>query len=85
MAYEIEIELDSFASKEISIVLGADENKIDCKNIAYKYQKISNCKQELVSTKKYWKDLLRYNSSLYAIRIFKYYAKWLGNLPNNCK
>ena len=58
IAYEIEIELESFANKEISIILGADENIIDCKNIAYKYSKISNCKEELEKVKNYWKELL---------------------------
>lgn len=58
ISYEIEIELESFASKEISIVLGAEENIIDCKNIAYKYRKISNCNQELIEVKNYWKELL---------------------------
>ncbi len=66
IAYEIEIELESYASKEVSIILGAEDNKIDCKNIAYKYQKISNCKQELIATKNYWKDLLRRITNLYS-------------------
>ena len=58
IAYEIEIELESFANKEISIILGAEENIIDCKNIAYKYGKVSNCNQELIEVKNYWKELL---------------------------
>ena len=58
MAYEIEIELESFENKEISIILGAEEEEMDCKNIAYKYQKIANCKQELNTIKNYWKELL---------------------------
>ena len=58
IAYEVEIELESFANKEISIILGAEENIIDCKNIAYKYSKLANCKQELESVKNYWKELL---------------------------
>ena len=58
IAYEIEVELESFASKEISIILGADEKIIDCKNIAYKYSKVTNCKEELEKVKNYWKELL---------------------------
>ena len=58
MAFEIEVELESFENKEISIILGAEESSIDCKNIAYKYQKINNCKQELNQVKNYWKELL---------------------------
>jgi len=58
IAYEIEVELDSFSNKEISIVLGADEDIMDCKNIAYKYQKIQNCKQALDDVKQYWREKL---------------------------
>ena len=58
IAYEIEIELESFAEKEISIVLGAQVDSIDCKNIAYKYSKISNCTQELDIVKNFWNELL---------------------------
>ena len=47
IAYEIEIEIESFAEKEISLVLGANENLTECKHCAYKYSKVSNCKQEL--------------------------------------
>lgn len=58
LAYEIEIELESFEEKQISILLGAEEEEMDCKNIAYKYQKITNCKQELNLVKKGWQDFL---------------------------
>ena len=58
MVYDIEIELESCSSKEISIVLGAEESLIECKNISYKYSKIQNCKQELNTVKAYWKELL---------------------------
>ena len=58
MVFSIDIELESYSNKEISFVLGADENLIDCKNIAYKYNKINNCKQELNLSKNYWKDIL---------------------------
>ena len=58
IAYEIEIELQSFASKEISIILGAEQSVKDCKNIAYKYSKLQNCKQELEKVKNHWKELL---------------------------
>lgn len=58
IAIELEIELESYANKEISLILGAEDNLIDCKNIAYKYSKISNCKQELNIVKNYWKEYL---------------------------
>ncbi len=58
MVYEIEIELESFESKEISLILGAEEEILDCKNIAYKYQKVSNCKEEYNKVKSAWKEFL---------------------------
>ena len=58
IAYEIEVELDSLSEKEIVFLLGAEESIIDSKNIAYKYSKIQNCKQELENVKTYWRELL---------------------------
>ena len=58
MAYEIEVELESFENKEISLILGAEEDSMDCKNMAYKYQKLTNCKQELNAIKNFWKEFL---------------------------
>ena len=69
IAYDVEIELESYSKKEVSIILGAQENTIDCKNIAYKYSKIVNCKQELENVKNFWNEFLRKNSSLYTIGI----------------
>ena len=57
IAIQIEIELESFENKDISIVLGASEGK-EYKDISYKYQKIQNCTLELEKVKKHWKDLL---------------------------
>ena len=42
---------------------------LDGKNIAYKYSKIQNCKQELDKVKNFWKMLLRKITSIYTIRI----------------
>ena len=58
IAYEIEVELDSLSEKEIVFLLGAEESIIDSKNIAYKYSKIQNCKQEFENVKTYWRELL---------------------------
>lgn len=58
IAYEVEVELESFSEKEISILLGAEESILDSKNMAYKYSKIQNCKEELNIVKKYWEDIL---------------------------
>ena len=83
MVYEVEIELESFANKEISIILGAEENLMDCKNIAYKYSKINNCRQELNRVKAHWRELLRKIASIYTFRVNKYHSKWLDCLSNN--
>ena len=37
---EIDIEIESFSEKEISLVLGAGESEIEVKDLAYKYSKI---------------------------------------------
>ena len=58
VALEIEIELESMSDKEIVLEMGAEENIIDIKNLAYKYSKISTCKFEFESTKRKWKELL---------------------------
>ena len=58
MAVEIEVEIDSMSEKEFVLCLGADENIIDIKNVAYKYSKITNCIQELEAVKKRWRDIL---------------------------
>ena len=58
IAVETEIELESMGSKEIILNLGATENVIDGKNIAYKYSKINNCRGELESVKRKWREKL---------------------------
>lgn len=58
MAFEIEVQLESYSNKDIILMLGAYENMMDCKDISYKYSKVSNAKQELEKTKRHWKDLL---------------------------
>lgn len=58
MAVEVEVEVESMSTKEFVLCLGANENTIDIKNIAYKYSKIQNGTQELEAVKKKWKDIL---------------------------
>jgi len=58
IAIEIEVELDSFETKEISLIFGAEENLIDSKKTAYKYSNIQNCRFELENVKNYWSNLL---------------------------
>ena len=59
LVYEFNVEIDSFEEKEISIILGAEENNLDSKNMAYKYSKLEKCKEELILIKKYWEEFLR--------------------------
>jgi len=56
-AIQIEVELESFESAELSIVLGASDNE-EYRDTAYKYQKVQNCTLELEKVKKHWKELL---------------------------
>ena len=58
IAYEIEVDIDSLSEKEIVFTLGAEESLIESKNMAYKYSKIQNCRQELENVKNYWKETL---------------------------
>ena len=55
LAIQIEIELNSFEEKEISLVLGCAEND---KDIDFRFKDINKCKEELINTKKYWSDML---------------------------
>ena len=58
IAVELQIELESFETKEIALLLGTEKNKIDCQDKAYKYTKIGNIENELEQVKKYWEELL---------------------------
>ena len=58
IAIEINVEIESFSDKSISIVMGADDNIINAKDVAYKYSKIQNCHMELNKIKSYWNELL---------------------------
>ncbi len=58
IALEMQIELEAYQAKEISFVLGAQKNLLDCQDKAYQYSKIANVQTELEEVKKYWQDLL---------------------------
>ncbi len=58
IAIELEVEIESFSDKKISIVLGAEENLVSAKDTAYKYSKVQNCNIELGKVKNKWNDLL---------------------------
>ena len=55
---ELEVEIESFSNKQISIIIGAEEKLLTAKDIAYKYSKLQNCLIELTKVKNYWRDLL---------------------------
>ena len=55
MAIKISVELKPFEEKEISFILGACENK---NQINTEFKQIKKCRQENISTKKYWINLL---------------------------
>lgn len=58
IAMEIEVELEAYANKEIVLFLGEEENVLVAKDMAYKYSKISNAREELNSVKRFWYELL---------------------------
>ena len=45
--------LEPFESKEIVLSLGEENNMLNAKDMAYKYSKISNAKEELNRAKRY--------------------------------
>ena len=72
IAFEVEVEIESFSDKEVSIILGSEENLLDSKNIAYKYSKIQNCNMSLTQVKNEWNEIvgtLQVNTPLESINI----------------
>ena len=57
-AVELEIELEEYENKELSLIFGSEESILDVKNMAYKYSKIGNCNEELSKVKSFWYELL---------------------------
>lgn len=58
IAISLDIDLEAFDNKEISLFFGAEENKKECFNSAKKYSNLSRCSQELSIVKKYWEDVI---------------------------
>jgi len=58
IAIEMEVELEAYGSSEIILLLGAENNMLNVKNVSYKYSNISNCISELNKVKKYWYELV---------------------------
>ena len=57
IALNIEFAIDALGYKDVSLVIGAEENDINCKDIAYKYSKVDKCTHEYNAVIKYWEDL----------------------------
>ena len=57
---EVEVQIESFAEKKISLMLGAEENedKDIARDIAYKYSNVQNCSMEFVKVKNKWNNIL---------------------------
>lgn len=58
IAIEMNVELEGYEDKTISISIGQEDNLMDAKDIAYKYSNIQNCNEELKSIKDYWYEIL---------------------------
>jgi len=58
VAIEINLELQPFENKEVCLLLGMDREKIEVKDLVFKYSKIEKCKEELNKVKKYWYEML---------------------------
>ena len=58
LAIEINIELEAFEEKEISLIMGAEENILNLQDTAYKYSNVNNSINEYENVKKNWKELL---------------------------
>ena len=58
LAVQISVTLESFESKEISFVLGAGSSLMEIQDKAYQYTNISNSREKLEETKRYWNQSL---------------------------
>ena len=58
IAIELNVEIESFSNKKVSIILGAEENVDSATDVAYRYSNLQNCKTELQNVKNKWNELL---------------------------
>ena len=58
IAIELNVEIESFSNKKVSIILGAEENVDIATDVAYRYSNLQNCKTELQNVKNKWNDRL---------------------------
>lgn len=59
VAIQIEVELQAFETKDITFILGIEEDKMSCLDNSYKYSKIQTCIAELEKVKNYWSEFTR--------------------------
>ena len=58
IAISMNITIEAFSTKEVTIVLGSAQNNEEAQELAYKYSNINNCKNEYINVKKYWEDII---------------------------
>lgn len=59
VAIQIEVDLQAFETKDITFILGMEEDKMACLDNSYKYSKIQTCMLELEKVKNYWDEFTR--------------------------
>ncbi len=59
IAVEIELEIDAFEDKKISLILGEADSESEVKNVSKKYQNMENVQEENRKTREYWNKILR--------------------------
>lgn len=55
---QIEIELEAFERKKMTLLLGTENNMLDCQDKAYQYTKIEKAESELEKVKSEWNHML---------------------------
>ena len=60
IAFEVEIELDGFETKEVCIYMGQEQTENRIQEVVNKYNSIENCYQELSTIKKFWYEKINH-------------------------
>ena len=58
IAIEIELTIYPYDSKELTLLLGEGESKVEAQDLVYKYSDLRNCKNELSNVKSFWREQL---------------------------
>lgn len=56
VAIEIDVTIYPYENKEISLILGEGETKLEVQDLVYKYSDVKKCKKELLDVKDFWKN-----------------------------